>query len=291
MASTVEAKSQRALVLGFGATGMAIGQALVGNGFRVTGVARSLRLAHDAAAIPVDLVQGDLTFPESLAAAGWPHGVVIVAAATKPSDPQRNPWALYVEGHRALAAWLERQTPAPERVIVLSNTSVYGPVSVLPSGVIDETSPLDARPKPDRTRGGDATRENESIVSEEVWRASALPWILVRVPGIRKEGSRDYEAMISRPEWRPPVADRTYQTIRLEALARVVAFLARHGQPRSVYNATPPVINSAVRRARAVAALLGREFAWPPEADLSKHRLIIPEALRRLGYSLTEDDG
>lgn len=287
---------RRALVFGYGATGHACAQALLAEGWKVVGVARSRAWADAAREAGVDLLQGDITRPEeALPVDPSAFHAALVCAATKPTDARRDPWGLYVEGHSALAAWLEaahRRAARPARVLVCGNTSVYGPGSVLADGTIDESSPLDPQ---ERARHAAMARIGASgsytVASEDVWRASGLPWLILRIPGIVKPGSDAMERLVAREDYQPPPTDRTYQTIRLDALARVVARLADRGVPGRVYNATPPRVTSLVRRSRLAAERVGRQLDWPPEAPLDRHALIRARALEELGIVLTEADG
>jgi nucleoside-diphosphate-sugar epimerase len=291
-----EKREKQVLFLGFGTTALECARELVKKGWQVTGVARSERLKSEAEALGVSFVQGSIAEPENVAALKEEYDYIAIAAATKSTDTDRDPWALYVTAHQRLANYLSEQYSVPQKILLFSTTSVYGPGSALSDGTIDETSRLDPRDKTTRSLLGDkqSTRSmarNYTAAMEEVWAATLHKVWTLRIPGISKPGTDGMARWISSPGWSPPPQDRTYQTVQVTAIARVLGeMLDKEAEP-GIYNLTPPKVNSLVRRAKVAAEKIDREFDWPPEADLQAHNLIVPRNLKKLGIQLTEDDG
>lgn len=116
----MEATAKRILIAGCGDIGLAVGTALVKQGYHVTGLRRSLVCDESG----IDYVQADLTIPETLQS--LPTGYDLVLAIVTPSERSLAGYqAIYVDGVGNLLQHLVSHGAKPP-VIYISSTRVYG---------------------------------------------------------------------------------------------------------------------------------------------------------------------
>jgi nucleoside-diphosphate-sugar epimerase len=180
----MEIRGKRALVTGAtGFIGSHLAERLVREGVQVRALVRSPEKGQRLAGLGVELVQGDVTAPESLQEAVEGCQLVFHAAArVSESGDQAQVWAVNVEGTRnvvkaAIAAGVER-------FIHLSSCAVYG--SLQQHG-IDESTPT-------RMRGnlyGDSKVAAEAVVFE-AYREHGLPVVAARASQVYGPGSYQF---------------------------------------------------------------------------------------------------
>ena len=162
-----------ALIVGCGDIGVRLGSALLGAGWRVTGLTRSGALPVGFAGLSADV--SDL---DSLAAAldaakrSWKTVAFMPAADAFSETAYRR---TYVDGIRHLIEQVRRWPVRPQRVLMLSSTSVYAQ----DGGVwLDEASPAE----PERFAGA------QLLAAENLLRDSGLAHCVVRSAGIYGPG-------------------------------------------------------------------------------------------------------
>lgn len=124
----------RALIVGCGYVGLALGAELVRRGHSVWGMRRRRDARDELDASGITLVTADVTQPKTLELAprGMDWIVYCPSAGTGGTDAYRQ---VYVNGMRNLLAWLAPEPP--RRLVYTSSTGVYGQDD---GSTVDETS-------------------------------------------------------------------------------------------------------------------------------------------------------
>lgn len=115
--------------------GSALARRLLDRGWRVWG----LRRTTEALPPEVEPIAADLTDPGTLTDVPGGVDAVVYAASAGRGDPRRYR-EIYVEGPENLLTALERAGAAPERVLLVSSTGVYGEKE---GAWVDEATPPD----------------------------------------------------------------------------------------------------------------------------------------------------
>lgn len=155
--------SSHVLIVGCGDLGIALGSSLVANGCRVSGLRRS------AAALPagMQLVQADVTRPETLRPLADLRPDIVVYAVAANASTDDSDRTHYVEGLRNTLAALH--SVSPRHVFFVSSTRVYGQAG---DTLLDEASPAIAT-----DFGGERLLEAEALLDGRAGTALRLSGI------------------------------------------------------------------------------------------------------------------
>lgn len=166
-----------------GYIGSRLAARLVQEGARVRGLIRNPSRGEALAAAGVEVVQGDVTDPASLAAAMAGCTLVYHAAAWVGERGSREAiWAVNVEGTRQVAQ--AAQVAGVRRFVHLSSCAVYGsPQNIFD---IDESYPIRAR--------GNLYADSKVAAEEVVWEAgrAGLPVVVARPSQVYGLGSPQF---------------------------------------------------------------------------------------------------
>lgn len=198
-----------ALIVGCGDVGLRVARRLLAEHCHVTGVVRSDASARFLQTVSVEARIHDLDTIADTAAADW-----VFYFAPPPTQGVTDP---------RLRRWLSGLTQAPQRLVYISTSGVYGDCG---GRWIDETEPL--KPQSDRAR--------RRLDAETALRESGLDVVTLRVPGIYGPGRLPVERLQKNlPVIRPQESPYTNR-IHSEDLATVAVQAARHGAAGAAYN-------------------------------------------------------
>lgn len=158
------------LILGCGDIGQVLGRELIAAGHRVIGARRNAAALKGSGIEPLSLDLGDAAAVEALPDADF---VIYVLSADRFEEAAYR--AAYPDGLTAVLRTFEARDKAPERVLFVSSTSVYGQKE---GERVDETSPAEAS-----SFSGVLMREAEQALHD-----SPLPGSVVRFAGIYGPG-------------------------------------------------------------------------------------------------------
>ncbi|KIH81088.1 SDR family oxidoreductase [Pseudomonas batumici] len=196
------------LIAGCGDVGSRLATQLLGQGWRVHGLRRSIaRLPEGVVGVAGDLFAEQR--PDT-----WPSGpldyLVYCAAATDHDEAGYR--AAYVEGLRHVLSWLRQSGQRPRRLLFVSSSSVY----VQQAGEwVDETSPAEAEGYSGRLM----------LEAEQMALDSGIPATRVRLTGIYGPG-REWLLTQVRRGYRVVVEPPLYANrIHVDDAAGLLAFL------------------------------------------------------------------
>lgn len=205
----------RALVLGYGFTGRAIGQELKDRGLHVTGVRRTWPEEREQGD-PDRRCRGDITEPRFLESLDDSYDLVVNAvSAGKRGDPERYR-SVYLKGARNLVEWLRSDPP---RLVLYTGSA----------GVFERTDGSWVRetdsPRPGSACGRVLLQTEE--IYREAHRQGKLPASVLRLTGIYGPGRCRLVDRYREGSWQlpPPERDRYMNIVHRDDIARVVAEL------------------------------------------------------------------
>lgn len=218
--------SKRVLIVGCGYVGLPLGQELVRQGHRVSGLRRSASEDPGLKAAGLTPLRADLTKPETLANLPRDFDWVVNCAASSGGDV-KDYRRLYLEGTRNLIEWLSQSPPA--QYVYTSSTSVYGQDD---GSWVTES---DAVTPPTET--GRILVETEALL-----RAAAaegkLPAIILRVAGIYGPGRGFWFKQLLNNEARiEGNGERFLNMIHRDDVVGCIIAALESGKAGEVYNA------------------------------------------------------
>jgi nucleoside-diphosphate-sugar epimerase len=256
----------RVLIVGCGYVGLPLGAELAKQGHAVFGLRRSPQAGPELNQAGIQLLTGDITQPEQLAALPGHYDWVVNCVASSGGGSEQYQ-SLYLQGTRNLITWL---SPAPPRkYLYTSSTSVYGQND---GSLVDETSPTEPSAATSRVL---VETEGELL---QAARQNAFPAVILRLAGIYGPG-RGYwfKQFLQGTATIEGRGDRILNMIhRDDVIGAIIAGL-EHGRPGEVYNAVDdePVLQRTFFR--WLADTLGKPL--PPSVPED------PEALRKRGLT------
>lgn len=250
----------RILIIGCGDIGERVARLEQAEGRAVAGLSRSQASAERLRAAGIEPLTGDLDIPSSLGHLPV-EGALVYYFAPPPGSGVTDP---------RLEAFVSVMTPAklPQRVVLISTTGVYGDCH---GEWVTEERP--ANPQAPR-----AARRLAAETALRRWsRASGVPVVILRVPGIYARGRLPEERLRAREpvlrEEESPFSNR----IHADDLARVCMAAAHHDHPHDLYNVSDGHPTTMTDYFDRVADALG--LPRPPAVTLE-------EARRRLGEGM-----
>ena len=248
------------LIIGCGDIGVRVARLERAEGHSVAGLARSEATAQRLRAAGIDPLDGDLDIPSSLSQLPV-KGALVYYFAPPPGKGTTDP---------RLEAFVSMMVPPglPKRVVLISTTGVYGDCH---GEWVTEQRP--ANPQAQR-----AVRRLSAETALRRWsRASGVPIVILRVPGIYARGRLPEERLragepVLREE-ESPFSNR----IHADDLARVCQAAAHHDHPHDLYNVSDNHPTTMTDFFYRVADLLG--MPRPPAVTMAEARRTLGEGL------------
>lgn len=242
----------RALIIGCGYVGQALGAELVRQGHRVTGIVRHAETRAGMRACGIEPVSADITQPETLRPIGLPFDWVVncVSSSHGGTDDYRR---VYLEGNRHLITWL--QSAPPRKFVYTSSTGVYGQDN---GTVVKEEHPTEPA-----TDTGRVLLEAEQLLLATA-RDKKLPTIILRVAGIygpdRLHYLDQFLANQSRVEGK---GERHLNMIHRDDVVGALIAALKNGRAGEIYNVVDDEPIAQVHFLRWLSETLGK---WMPPA-------------------------
>jgi nucleoside-diphosphate-sugar epimerase len=216
----------RALIVGCGYVGMALGRRLAQQGHQVFGMRRSPEAQAEVASAGIRFVRGDISNPESFSqiepAFDW---VINLVSSSKGGIEEYR--KVYVEGNRNLLRWLEAKPP--KMLLYTSSTSVYAQTD---GSVVTEESPAE----------GSSETSRLLVEAEKILLDAALdrcfPALVLRVAGIYGPGrGHMYQQFLMGQARLIGDGERLLNMIHLEDLVDLIIAALAQGRAGELYNA------------------------------------------------------
>lgn len=275
------ATARRALILGCGYVGVALGVRLAQSGYAVFGLRRSADADAELRASGIQPLVGDLTRRDHLERLPGPFDWVIntVSSSRGGAEAYRD---TYLEGTRTVLAWLATQPLA--KFVYTSSTSVYAQND---GSVVDESSP--AQPAGETGR---LLRDTEELLLSAA-RERAFPAVILRVAGIYGPGRGHLFHQFLAGEARVAGdGSRLMNMVHRNDVATAIIAALEHGQPGEIYNCADDEPVSQRDFLAWLAAQLGRPLP-PPASEAENaarkrgltHKRVSNRKLRALGWT------
>ncbi len=225
-------------------------EALVSRGWRVRCPVRNPDRAHWLKGLPVELVQADLTVPETLEGVFTGAEVVFhVAGLTRALHPQEF-FQVNVTGTANLLSALGRAGGSCRKLIFLSSLAAAGPSQA-------GTARTEAEhPNPVSVYG-----KSKRLAEELVVRNSPVEWVILRPPIVY--GPRDGEGLlyfrVVKLGVRPVLCtERRFSLIYVGDLVRGIVAAAESPRAVGIYHIADPTPYSFRTLAEAIGQVMGR---------------------------------
>ena len=250
----------KALIVGCGYVGTALGEELAKSGHEVWGLRRdpvALRLLETTRIKPF---QADLLQTESLKALPAAEVVVLCQAPSRKKDSY---YSTYFEGTKNLLQALPKKTC--RKIILISSSSVY---STRDGSWVDEaTDPLF------QNHADRETQENAKILleSERLVLSSGFPAVVLRLSGIYgPERNRIKSVLTGRVK--PVFSDLYMNRIYVTDIVRAIRLLLERGQPGEIYLGS----DDAPCTQREFYTWVFEKMSWPLPANGSANESPVP---------------
>jgi len=253
----------RALIIGPGYVGLALGRELVRRGHKVFGLRRSSDASGELQSAGIRALIGDITRIETLLdlPAQFDWVVNCVSSSRGGEDDYRR---TYLQGARNLLAWLERTPPA--QFVYTSSTSVYGQDD---GSWVDETAPTEPPTETSRV-----LLETERVFLDAA-RERSFPAAVLRVAGIYGPGRGWWFKQFLTGEARLEGEGRRWLNMihRDDIVGCIIAALEK-GTPGEIYNAVDDEPVTQRDFFVWLAAKLGKPMppAVPEDAEITRKR-------------------
>lgn len=216
----------RALIMGTGYVGLALGKELARRGHEVFGVRRSADVSRELANAGIKPLIADVTEPASLAALPQAFDWVVncVSSSHGGADDYRR---VYLQGAQNLVDWFSQSPTA--KLVYTSSTGVYGQND---GSLVDESAPTEPP-----TDTGRVLVETEHVYLDAARRRN-VPAVVLRVAGIYGPARGWWLRQLLAGEARIEGGGRRYLNMihRDDVVGCIIAALER-GLPGAVYNA------------------------------------------------------
>ncbi|SPE51070.1 NAD-dependent epimerase/dehydratase [Verrucomicrobia bacterium] len=234
----------RALVVGCGYVGLALGAELAKRGHEVVGLRRTAASQSELKAAGIRLLLADITKPEYLAKCDPAYDWVANCVASSGGGPEEYR-AVYLQGTRNLLAWLS--AAPPKKFVYTSSTSVYAQTD---GSVVTETSPAEPAVETAKT-----LLETERVLLAAA-HGSSFPAVILRVAGIYGPGRGHWLKQYLKGEATIEGAgDRVLNMIHRDDVVGAILAALDRGRPGEIYNA---VDDEPVRQRDLFQWLAGR---------------------------------
>jgi nucleoside-diphosphate-sugar epimerase len=246
----------RALIVGCGYVGMALGSELVQRGREVFGLRRTDVAEGKLKTIGVTPLKGDITKPEDLARLPRDFDWVVncVSSSHGNAEDYRR---VYLEGMRNLLEWLS--TKPPKKFVYTSSTSVYAQTD---GSLVTESSPTEPAAETARV-----LLETEKILMQAA--KQNIPTVILRVAGIYGPGRGYWFKQFLQGEAKiEGDGKRFLNMVHRDDVAGAIIAALEKGRPGETYNVVDDEPVTQLRLYQWLAATSGRDI--PPFAELER---------------------
>ena len=243
----------RALIVGCGYVGVALGKELVRRGHEVFGLRRISHADSGLKAVGVMPLIGDVTRPETLAKlpADFDWVINCVSSSGGGAEDYR---AVYLQGTRNLLEWLS--SASPKKFVYTSSTSVYAQTD---GSLVTETSP--AEPAAETAR---VLVETEKVLLEAV--SANFPAVILRVAGIYGPGRGYWFKQFLQGEAKiEGTGERFLNMVHRDDVVGAVISALQHGSAGEIYNVVDDEPVTQLQLFRWLSTHLGKEM--PPHFE------------------------
>jgi nucleoside-diphosphate-sugar epimerase len=243
----------RALIVGCGYVGTALGTELVRLGHTVFGLRRNAHSNSDLQAAGIVRLIGDVTKSEILAELR-PNYDWVINCVSSSGGGADNYQAVYLQGTHNLLKWLS-STP-PKKFIYTSSTSVYAQTD---GSLVTETSPTE--PAADTAR---VLLETEKLLLQAA--SANFPAVILRVAGIYGPGRGYWFKQFLQGEAKiEGTGERFLNMVHRDDVAGAIIAALEKVRPGEIYNVVDDEPVTQLDLYRWLAATSGRDL--PPFAD------------------------
>jgi nucleoside-diphosphate-sugar epimerase len=215
----------RALIVGCGYVGLALGAELVRRGHAVFGVRRNPVTGSEQKSAGIQPLFADITNPTSLAKLPRDFDWVVNCAGSGGGGVE-DYRQLYLQGTRNLIEWFAHAPP--QRFVYTSSTSVYGQDD---GSLVNESAPTAPQ-----TETGRVLVETEQTLLDAA-HATGFPAIVLRLAGIYGPGRGFYLREFLRGQARMEGAgERFVNMIHRDDVASAILAALEHGRAGQAYN-------------------------------------------------------
>jgi nucleoside-diphosphate-sugar epimerase len=214
----------RALIVGCGYVGMALGKELVRRGHEVFGLRRTERDHGDLKAAGIAPLKGDITKPKDLARLPRDFDWVVNCVSSSRGDAE-DYRRVYLEGMQNLLEWLS--TKSPKKFVYTSSTSVYAQTdgSLVTEGSATEPAAETAR----------VVLETEKILMQAA--KQGFPAVILRVAGIYGPGRGYWFKQFLQGEAKfEGKGERILNMVHRDDVAGAIIAALEKGRPGELYN-------------------------------------------------------
>lgn len=243
----------RALIIGCGYAGTAVGTELIRAGHEVFALTRSENRSEELRSRGFHPLVADVTRPEDLGRIE-PRFDWIVNTVSSSEGGVEDYRAVYYQGTANLLRWLE--TAPPRKFVYTSSTSVYGQTD---GSLVKESSAAEPA-----SEMGRVLRATEDLLLEAA-RNKQFPAIILRVAGIYGPGRGHLFLQYLKDEARLAGAgDRLLNMIHRDDVANCIVSALKSGRPGEIYNAVDDEPVPEIHFFRWLSETLGKRM--PPHA-------------------------
>jgi nucleoside-diphosphate-sugar epimerase len=271
----------RALIVGCGYVGLALGAELAREGHEVFGLRRNSDGSADLTSVGITLLVGDITRLETLKDLPATYDWVVDCASSSGGGAEEYR-AVYLQGARNLVSWFGGS--APRKFVYTSSTSVYGQTD---GSLVTESSATEPEAQTARVLVA-----AEKVLFEAAQNQS-FPAVILRLAGIYGPG-RGYWLLqfLKGQAQMEGDGDRMLNMIHRDDVAGAIIAALKNGHPGSVYNVVDNEPASQLELFRWLSARLNQTLpaSGPEEAarrrGLTNKKVSNQKLRAELGYRL-----
>jgi nucleoside-diphosphate-sugar epimerase len=267
----------RALILGCGYVGMALGSELIKAGHEVYGLRRNQMHAEDLERTGIHPLVADITRPKELE--GLPQNYDWVINCISSSGGGVSDYrAVYLEGMRRLLSWLSDSPPA--RLVYTSSTSVYGQND---GSLVTEKSPTEPEAETSRI-----LLETEMLLLS----STEVSGIVLRLAGIYgPDRGYWFKQFLSGEATINGNGERILNMVHRDDIAGAIVAALQQAKPGQIYNVVDDEPVTQLECFRWLAQRLGKplppfsnETGTPRKRGASNKRVSNERLKESLGY-------
>jgi nucleoside-diphosphate-sugar epimerase len=240
----------RALIVGCGYVGMALGEELVRQGHDVSGLRRADEADADLKSVGISPIKGDITKREDLVRLPTDYDWVVncVSSSRGTVDDYRT---VYLEGTGNLIEWLSANPP--KKFVYTSSTSVYAQTD---SSIVTEHSSTE--PSAETAR---ILLDTEKVLSQAT--TQNFPAVILRVAGIYGPG-RGYwfKQFLQGEATIEGKGDRFLNMVHRDDIVGAIISALEKGRPGEIYNVVDDEPVTQLSLFQWLSETLGKEM--PP---------------------------
>lgn len=254
----------RALIIGCGYVGAALGAELARQGHEVFGIRRAAEGGAELTTAGIKPLVADITKPADLAALPGPFDWIINCVSSSRGGVEEYR-AVYLEGTRNLIEWLSALPAPPKKFVYTSSTSVYGQTD---GSQVKESSPTEPASETSRL-----LVETEKLLLDAA-QQKKCPAVILRVAGIYgPERGHLFLQYLKNEAKIPGKGERIINMIHRDDLVGVIIAALKSGRPGETYNAVDDEPVAQIHFFRWLSETLGKWMPpFVPEEELAERK-------------------